>query len=257
MNKGETKILNPQDLPMLGWSYFKQSHDASPPDEAGLPCLAFTFRGKYGAEEVMVAVSHLKRGCAPNMIKLNDRMVAIVTGKENGSCTTLLSDLKRKCLKWEVVHERATPALKVAELMAKILSCRCEVAGLVAGWEFESEMSSSLYRVDGTGVLIKGKKLVSGSGVAFAYAAMDLELDSLIERSKMPSSPPRPSISFKKVVCDLFVSVYRVGPGGCANMDRDINAVKYMDRTNLFYSRLKNVPRAPPSLLRRLFQRKS
>ncbi|CAI9100341.1 OLC1v1037317C2 [Oldenlandia corymbosa var. corymbosa] len=142
--------------------------------EFGFPIFGFIF----GRGEVMVAVNHSKHGFVPNIIALSSHMIATVTGED----TSLLSHLKWKCYQWEQQQGKRIPALKAAELMAEALTSRGDV-GLIAGWEYgwdsDYEMGPQLYRVDRTGLIIKGRRLPSGSGVPLAYAFSDV--DELID----------------------------------------------------------------------------
>ncbi|CAI9101483.1 OLC1v1038817C1 [Oldenlandia corymbosa var. corymbosa] len=133
----------------------------------------------------------LNSGGIPNIVQLPGKMVATVTGPDISRCRSLLSELEQKCTAWQKDHLDIITAAKAAQLMVDTLASCCEV-GLIAGWD--SGMSPALYRVDSTGILIKGEKLVSGSDVAHAYDVLndvgDLAGEEEIDIPGIPLPPP-------------------------------------------------------------------
>ncbi|CAI9100406.1 OLC1v1037403C1 [Oldenlandia corymbosa var. corymbosa] len=144
--------------------------------------------------------------------------------------------------------------------MAQLLSCRSEV-GMIAGWDGGFEEAPSLYRADDTGILIKGKKLVMGSGNELGYAF--LKVDNIIDYGGVwtPAFPfPREdkykdtsiwshsqaALWAKRAMCiiacstlddDAFATVYHIGRDGIRKVFEDINVVEFMRRHELLITK--------------------
>ncbi|CAI9088218.1 OLC1v1022493C1 [Oldenlandia corymbosa var. corymbosa] len=100
-----------------------------------------------------------------NVTALNSHILATISGKLESSESML------KRLKDEMKKKKKGGRISVVEvtrLMANILAKRCEV-GLIAGWD---DKGAGLYRVDGMGVVIKGNRFASGSGLRMTYFNM-------------------------------------------------------------------------------------
>ncbi|CAI9100354.1 OLC1v1037334C1 [Oldenlandia corymbosa var. corymbosa] len=132
-------------------------------------------------------------GFVPYITALDSHIIATVTGGDEWSCTSALSDLKGKCYRWSQQHGKRVPAAKAAELMAETLASHCDGVGLLAGWEYgwdsDYELGPHLYHIDSLGILIKGKKLAAGSGVRIAYCASKVEDMIDIKRWMLAENP--------------------------------------------------------------------
>ncbi|CAI9101494.1 OLC1v1038831C1 [Oldenlandia corymbosa var. corymbosa] len=167
--------------------YFDVLHCDTTCIDLGPPSFAFHYKGGG----ILLAVNHpraSKDDCGPgspsgfpsessesgkfelpqNVTDISSHIIATISGKLE-DCELLLKELKMKCSVPEG-EERKISVVEVSLLMADILAYRREV-GLVAGWDEES--GAELCRVDGMGVVIKGKRFASGSALVKTYHNME------------------------------------------------------------------------------------
>ncbi|CAI9101429.1 OLC1v1038759C1 [Oldenlandia corymbosa var. corymbosa] len=157
-----------------------------------------------------------------NVIDINSCMIVTTSGKLVDS-ELLLKDLKMKCLLWERDKRRRISVVEASQMMVNILAYRSEV-GLIAGWD--DETGAELYRVDGMGVVMKGTRFASGSGMKMAYSNLEsyggcsnwdysmalkaiMHVANRTRKGQVDLGSPAPGNHGED-----YASVYHVGPSG-------------------------------------------